>query len=320
MFVLYGGADPDNIQTGILDPADVFYDQVMGHKPLAWNAYHPTYGGTPWVAKTGFEIGKNLKRGVFDRCRTKNNWVNAQNGMSMLIQNLSDGNSNYLANRTDDIVVRNHWFDNCANGVNVAAGVTFGGPGTEIANPAARIVFDNILHTRSGGARDADPAVMQNISGPATALGRTYQISGTMQGVELNRITADTLDSGCFLTLSGSGATGLKLTNIVARGGTNGIQHAEGAQAGNVALDTFCSAGPKTVDGNVIYDLTGINQAWFAGVGDTDETNSSMQFEDYANYDYRLQSGSPQRTKGVDGGVPGCDIDALTAMLSGVTE
>lgn len=377
--VLYGGADPDNPNTNLLDPADIFIEKVYGFKPLTWLTSHGTYGGIHWSVKTGFE-SKNVRRLVIDRSWSQNCWPDAQNGYGLLLQNLSDGSNNLSENRIEDVVVRHHQFDYNANGVNLAARVAYhdgrvtsstatvttvtgnfcntagfydgvtititsgtgsgqtrtiatGGwsGGTRQAtvtaawtttpdatsyitfnssavptNRMTRIVFDNINMTRNGGNRADATSIILN--GSSSSLGYGMQLLSDIDNLIIDRWTAD---GNRHINLEGSGGTSWTLTNHVARQGTYGTFRTGGLQF-NAALAASCGTG-LTFNGNVGYDL---GSGSYSGGIDYNETNASMLFTDYANYDYRLTSA--HLTSGVSGGVPGCDINELNSQVSGI--
>jgi len=307
--MLYGGADPHNPQTNLLDPADIFVDKVYGFKPLTWLTSHGTYAGIHWTVKTGFEA-KNCRRWVIDRSITQNNWPDAQSGWSMLFQNLSDNNTNHLENRIEDIVVRHHKFDYVAMGPDLAARVVYGG-GTLPQYPANRIVFDNILLTRVGGDHEGDEVTIQN--GQGGGRGIVWGLFSDLQNLVIDRITSD---GRVLATTEGTAGSDWSLTNMVGRMGTYGVFRS-GGQEGMTALNSQCPTN-LTVDGNVGYDYVGSNGSLYTPEWDINETNASMLFADYANYDYNLTSA--HLTSGVSGGVPGCDITELETQISGVAD
>lgn len=286
--ILYGGADPDQPGTNVLDPADIYTHEVYALKPLSWLITDPSYAGFHYDVKTGFEA-KNVRRWLISNSKTQNMWADAQTGHAMLFQNLLNGASNGAANRTDDIVVRNHWFDNCAHGITLSAGVV-----PTISNVMSRVVLDNILMTRNAGI--------------------TLQAFNGIQELIFDRITAD---GTRWLDLEGADGLNWAITNNIARGGTYGITRT-GGPSGRAALLASCSGGGLNFAGNVMYDYDqgGGNYSAFSPGCDADETNSSMAFQDYAGKDYRLTT--QQLTKGVSGGVPGADIATITNALAGV--
>jgi hypothetical protein len=301
--ILYGGADPDNPNTNLLDPSDIYTERVYGFKPLTWLTTHPSYAGIHWTVKTGFEA-KNVRRWLIDRSWTQNCWPDAQTGFAMLFQNLSDDNSNHLENRIEDVIVRNHKFDYVAMGMNSLSRVAYGG-GVTPTHRMTRICYDNILLTRVGGNRaDPDSIILNGLS---QALGRELQVLGDIDGILIDRITSD----GRILFLFSSPGANGQLTNIVGRAGQYGA-FLDGGQTGSTAIASYFSDG-LVVDGNVAYDISEgiLNAGW-----DGDETNSSMAFQDYDNYNYRLTT--QHLNKGVGGSIPGCDIDTLETELSGI--
>jgi hypothetical protein len=311
-FILFGGADPQNPQSGNLDSADIYTYRCYGFKPLSWLSTHGTYDSvTSRTVKTGFEA-KNVRRWVIDSCWTQNCWPDAQNGYAMLFQNLSDGETNHLANRIDDVVVRHHRFDYVAQGLNLLSRVTYGG--TLPVNPMSRVVFDNILMTQVGGSRSDALSVIKN--GVVGDVGVSLQLLQDVQDLVIDRWTTDThthTDS-VWLKMEGTSGADWTLTNIVARLGIYGIFRS-GGQTGSTAMASQCPAG-LTMTGNVGYDIYDRDPSTMGAGWDADETNSTMNFAGYASYNYALTT--DHLTKGMDGGVPGCDITTLNTMLSGV--
>ena len=307
--IFFGGADPDNANSGVLDSQDIFSEEIYSYKPFTWLPVHPTYAGTHWSVKTGPE-GKNVRRWVINNSVTRNCWLDNQNGYAMLFQGLSDNNTNDLQSRVEDVVVRNHQFDYCLNGINLSSRVVYNG-GTLPANPMRRMVFENIAMTRNGGIRGEATAYLKN--GDTGTHGTALQIGGDVRNLLADRFTAD---GDKWLSLIGTGGEDWAITNHIARGGQYGIARSGGPN-GLAGVQAACGTN-LTYDGNVLYDYAqgAGNYASFGPGCDADETNSSMAFQDYANYDYRLTT--QQLTKGVNGGVPGGDLTTLLAALAGV--
>jgi hypothetical protein len=302
--ILYGGNDPDQPNTNTLDPSDHYSERVYGFKPLTWLTTHPSYAGTHWTVKTGFEA-KNCRRWLIDRCWSQNCWPDAQTGFFMLFQNLSDNNTNHLENRIEDIIIRNHRADYVVNGLNFLSRVVYNG-GTLPTHPMERVIYDNVLMTRVGGNRADDPAIILN--GLSQSKGYALQLQGDIQGCIVDRVTSD--GERGFNLSADTGAIGT-ITNLVIRLGQYGAFR-DGGAVGDAALSALFSSS-LTVDGNVGFDLT---EATMTSGWDSDETNSTMNFMDYANYDYRLTT--DHLTKGVGGSRPGCDIATLTTLLNGI--
>jgi len=307
--IIYGGADPYSPQTNTFDPADIFTDKVYALKPLSWLTTHGSYAGIAWTVKTGFEA-KNMRRWVIDRSITQNNWPSAQTGYAMLFQNLSDNNTNHLENRVEDVVVRHHKFDYVAQGINLLSRVAYGG-GTLPVNKMNRMVFDNIGMTKVGGNNSGNETVIKN--GSTGSVGTELQILSDIQNLTIDRLTSD---GSRATALDGTGGTNWILTNLVQRMGTYGWFRT-GGLTGQNALNASVGGG-YTADGNVGYDHGSSNTPYPAPNWDTNETNASMLFVDYVGYNYRLTTG--HTTKGVSGGVPGCDWDALDTAVTGVAD
>ena len=119
-----------------------------------------------------------------------------------------------------------------------------------------------------------------------------------------------TTDGNRGFSLEGQGGSA-QLTNFVTRLGQYGAFRS-GGLVGSAALAALFDAG-LTMEGNVGYDAS---ETSFGAGWDADETNASMLFQDYANYDYRLTTA--HLTKGVGGSRPGCDIATLNALLAGI--
>jgi len=307
--ILYGGADPDQPQTNLLDPADVFTDKVYGHKPLTWLPTHTSYGGIGWTVKTGFEA-KNCRRWVIDRSITQNCWPSAQAGWSMLFQNLSDNNNNHLENRVEDIIIRHHRFDNVVFGPDLLSRVAYNS-GPLPVNKMTRVVMDNILMTKVGGNNTGTDTVIYNNAGGTR--GVAFALLGDIDTLTVDRITCD---GRRLMTLEGVNGNAWTLTNIVNRLGQYGIFRTGGATA-KAALALSCPTN-LVLGGNVGYDLSSVAVSAFTPEWDANETNASMLFTDYAGYDYRLTTA--HLTSGLGGGVPGCDITTLTTQLAGVSD
>jgi len=306
--ILYGGADPSQPQTNTLDPSDIFCDRVYGSKSLTWLRSHGTYAGVPWTVKTGFEA-KNVRRWVIDRSVSQNCWPDAQAGYAMLFQNLSDNNTNHLENRIEDVVVRHHRFDYIAQGLNILSRVAYGG-GTLPVNKAQRLVFDNILMTKVGGnSAGTDTVIKNNLGG---TYGRAFQLLSDIDTITLDRFTTDGRQ---LASLDGSGGSSWTLTNMVNRLGQYGVFRS-GGLVGMAALNASAATN-LTVDGNVGFDLTDVASGSYTPNWYYAGANTAMLFADYAGYDYSLTSA--HLTRGVGGGVPGCDTVTLATQLTGVT-
>lgn len=307
--VLFGGADPDMPNTNTMDPADIFFEEIYGFSPLSWLPIHPTYASNNWLAKTKYEL-KNARRVVWNNMRARNNWFGGQNGYALLLQNLSDNNTNAAENRVEDVVIRNMHLDYCLQGANLLSRVAYNG-GDLPTNRMKRVVIDNILQTRCGGIRGEPVKYLNN--GDLGDYGAALQLLGDIQDLIIDRATHD---GDQWLRLEGTGGTNWALTNQIARGGNYAFIRTGGPQA-LAGLQASCSTGLNFA-GNVMYDYAqnGGSFAAYSPGCDANETNSSMAFQDFANYDYRLTT--QQLTKGVSGGVPGADIATINSALAGV--
>jgi hypothetical protein len=79
--VMFGGADP---KIANLVPADIEFRHNHCLKPLAWKKNDPSFAGRGWSIKNIFEL-KNARRVLVDGNIFENNWVDAQNGFSILL-------------------------------------------------------------------------------------------------------------------------------------------------------------------------------------------------------------------------------------------
>lgn len=78
--VMFGGADP---KIPKLVPSDIEFRRNHCFKPLAWKKNDPSYAGRAWSIKNLLEL-KNARRVLIDGNTFENNWVDAQNGFSIL--------------------------------------------------------------------------------------------------------------------------------------------------------------------------------------------------------------------------------------------
>jgi hypothetical protein len=115
---LWGGADPFNGNTGIYDSQDILFVNVVASKKIGW-----ADGSIVVPLKNGFEA-KNVRRWFILNGITFRHRPVAQI-WSMLFQNLNDGNNNLLENAVEDVVVHNHDFVDCSNGLNVAGNLAY---------------------------------------------------------------------------------------------------------------------------------------------------------------------------------------------------
>lgn len=157
---LYGGADPLLPNTNTCDPMDILELNVCASKKLEWIL-------ADVGIKNGYEA-KNVRRRLILNSITNRHYATAQTH-AMLFQNVSDQNLNLEQNRIEDVVVHNHEFVDCQNGLNLHAGL------------AAHIGFAN--GTQSGNVIRADYGYLTWINTDGYYVGKTVSVEiGTGAG------------------------------------------------------------------------------------------------------------------------------------------
>src|SRR6185312_5332261 len=139
--VMFGGQDP-SIQD--LVPSDI---EVRGNhfaKKLAWKSGEPGYQGTDWQVKNIFEL-KNAQRVLVEGNLLEYNWVQAQNGYSILFT-VRDQDGGAPWSVVQDVTFKDNVVRHIANGINI-----LGQDDDYSSQQAKRILIANNLFEDVGG-------------------------------------------------------------------------------------------------------------------------------------------------------------------------
>ena len=283
--VFFGGADP-NIPN--LNPSDIEIRRNHIFKPLAWKGV--------WTVKNLFEL-KNAKRVLFEGNVLENCWVNAQNGVAIIFQALTDNNSAPWTT-VQDVTVRYNRIVNTVAGVVVASRVAYATSYSAAvlpSNPSQRISFQHNLFEQIG-------------------YDHLFAMYGDLQDASLVHNTG--FAGKTALAMDGDPEARLvMIDNIVGHGayGFFGSNYGEG----NPAVNHY--APSATILGNVLSN--GFNPALYPAAGNYfPATTSDVGFNNPTGGDYSLSAASAYRGKATDGTDPGVDLAALRAAISGVVQ
>jgi hypothetical protein len=279
--VMSGGADPSITN---LVPSDIEIRHNHFFKPLAWIT-------SSWSVKNLLEF-KNAQRVLVEGNIFENNWLAAQNGMSIL---LTPRNQNNTATWcvTQDITIRLNKFKNIGQGLNLA-----GRDDVHTSQVTHRVLFENnVLEvTRLNGA---DGRILQFIGGPVDVTIRhntgVILVAGGTTAFSENNPPADQFDFRDNMLSNGNfGFTGT--------GTGSAIQTLAAFFTNYTFIDNAIIGGTA---GN--YPLPNFFPS----------NNAAVGFVNFAGGDYTLASGSLFRNAASDGKDVGADIAAIAAATSG---
>jgi chitodextrinase len=288
--VLIGGADP---AIPNLVPSDLEIRRNSMVKPLRWKVGHATHDGSNWSVKNIFEL-KNAQRVLVEGNTFENNWVNAQNGFSILFTPRNqDGTAPWSVVR--DVTFRHNTVRHVAAGVNI-----LGRDNYQPSQQTTRIAVVNNLF------EDVDGAAWGN--GP----GRLFQIVYGADAITIDHNTA--FQSGPVIFADGDASTRVTFTNNIVPHSDYGII-GSGTGSGTNTIVTYFPTGVFANNAFVTpydylagrYPVGNFFPADMAAVG----------FVNAAAGDYHLAASSPYLTAATDGTALGADVDAIAAAASG---
>lgn len=287
--VMFGGADP---KIANLVPSDIEFRQNYCFKPLAWKPGDPAYAGTHWSVKNIFEL-KNAQRVLIDGNIFEHNWVDAQNGYSILftVRN-QDGGAPWSV--VQDVTFTNNIVRGVSSAINML-GRDYNYPSGQLARVKIRNnLFDQITWDTWGGR------------------GHFLLITNT-QDVKVENNTV--MQSGNLLTAYGDPLTtankGFVFQNNIAPHNNYGVI-GDGTSTGIPTLSAFYPGA--TFAGNV---LAGGQSPLYPTGNYFPGTLDEIGFTDRDNGNYRLSAASPFRNRGTNGRDPGVDLDELNAAQPG---
>lgn len=289
---LTGGSDT-NIPGCI--PSDIEFRRNHCYKPIAWKA--PNL----WGVKNSFEL-KNSQRHLISGNVFENNWVDAQDGKSILftVRNQSGTNPHAVVK---DVRFQDNIIKNVGSGFNIT-----GEDNLQSSQQTTRILIDNNLVIVT---RDHSPAPsFIQIATPNRPLLYTTITHNTflIPAVDIAPYSHLHLVTGAPLPQ----ADRFIWQNNVA---IHGTYHPEWNRTSN-----------STHSNNVVIMPSASsrypwNKSNFASQhpGDfmADADYASVGFVDFNGGNYRLAPGSPFENDGSDGTDPGCDFDELEAATAG---
>ncbi len=278
--VLFGGADP-NVPN--LTPSDIEIRYNHIYKPLAWKQ-------TAWTIKNLFEL-KHAKRVWFEANILENSWIQAQNGVGILMQALTDNNSAPWTT-VQDVLVKYCIVKNVNAGLNINSRVAYGSPPILPLNPSKRISIQHVLIDKMG----------------ADSLFTSYN---DLEDYSIVHCTG----FGGLNALSLDGTPGVRfvmIDSIVTHGtyGFFGSGFGEGLPALNHYVPGF------DIEKNVLAG--GFAPSNYPPDNHFVATAEEIGFVDYPNGDYSLGPSSPFKGLASDATDPGPDFAALTTALTGV--
>ncbi|MGV3707272.1 MAG: hypothetical protein ACO1Q7_00415 [Gemmatimonas sp.] len=134
--VMFGGADP-SIRN--VSPSDIVIRRNHFFKPLSW-------GRGKWTVKAAFEL-KHARRVLFEGNVIENHWADAQTGIAILFQAVSQYNQALEWTTIEDVMMRNNIIRNAAGGVNVLSRLNHSGKSLTLRSSRIMIRnnwFDNV--------------------------------------------------------------------------------------------------------------------------------------------------------------------------------
>lgn len=274
---MLGGADAKITN---LVASDVEFRRNTCFKPATWNPNDPTYGGRKWSVKNLFEL-KCAQRVLVEGNMFTGSWVQSQTGFAIQLTPRNQDKTNPWA-IVADIIFRHNIISDAAAGLNLL--------GTDDINPslkAQRILVQNNLWKNIGNPRYGSN-------------GRLFQLLNGADSIVIKNNTA--FQTYNILTLDGAPTTNSVFEdNIVPHNDYGVIGSGQGV--GKSSIDFYMPG--SSFKGNV---LVGALERLYPIGNSFPATFTDVQFQDFANANYRLKSSSPFLGKGVD-------FDALEAAM-----
>ena len=252
----------------------------------------PVATGTEWVVKNIFEL-KNAEQVVVEGNILENIWPAGQYGYAIVLTPRNQGGSAPWV-RVRDVLITN-------NIVRHAAGV-LQLSGTDATNPSQqtqRITLRNNLFY------DIDP---EKWGGTA----KVFLVGEGPAGVVLDHNTIVHTNSAVMYAYGTETITGFVYTNNISLHNTYGIM-GQGGRPGQYSIDMYFPA--SVITNNVLAGGTASLYPAPNSFPTVQQWNAS--FANPAQADYRLLSASPFYASGTGGSVPGADLGAIDAAISG---
>jgi GT2 family glycosyltransferase len=282
--ILFGGADPA-IEN--LVPSDITIQRNTFSKPLAWRAGDPAFQGTEWTVKNLIEL-KNARRVTIDGNVFENNWVQAQNGFSILftVRN-QDGNAPWST--IEDVTFSNNIIRHVPAGINV-----LGQDDINRSQQSDRIAIRNNLFLDVGGS---------------LGNGKLFQLLNGTRDVTIEHNTGFQTDALLF-TGDTLPHTGVIFQNNIAPHNLYGII-GSGTGVGNPSIEQYLPGA--VIRRNV---MAGGNPSFYPPDNFFPSSLNDVQFVNQASGNFRLASTSQFHGKATDGRDPGADLDAIAAAMA----
>jgi hypothetical protein len=284
---MLGGADA---AIPNLTPSDIEFRRNYLFKPLRWKTGDPTYATIHWSVKNLFEL-KNAQRVLIEGNVFENNWVDAQNGFSILFTPRNDeGGAPWSV--VQDVTFTNNILRHAAGGINI-----HGRDDIHPSGQARRIKIKNNLFEDIGGGRWGNNGVFLQISDTPDTVVDHNTVSHTG-----NVITAHSAPSPNFV-----------FSNNLMRHNEYGTI-GDGSGVGNPTLNKYFPSAVFTK--NV---LVGGQKGSYPGGNYFPASLAEVGFTDRPNGNFRLIKTSPYKSAGTDGKDLGCDFDLLGQVTAGVS-
>jgi hypothetical protein len=287
MGVFFGGQTPGI--AGLL-PSDITVRQNHITRPMSWRGV--------WRVKNLFEL-KAARRVLLEGNVLENNWVDAQSGVAVLLQTLSDDN-NMPGIAISDITIRHNIIRRTPSGLTLLARVAYNG-GALPAEPMSRVVIENNAFA---------------LDGTLGAAPRAIQLGADLRDVTLARntvvdVNGSPLRMGVFFWNDGIPASGVRLVNNAFGPAEYSVVGGDGTIG---ALDTFARYAPgAVVIGNA---LTGDRSALYSAGNYFPGNLTEAGLAGAAAGSYGLAL--PLSWLPAGAAAPGVDAAAISAATAGV--
>ncbi|HET7892392.1 MAG TPA: Ig domain-containing protein [Candidatus Sulfotelmatobacter sp.] len=319
--IIFGGA------AATMTPADIEIRQNHFFKPLTWMKGQAGYvgaaNGNPFTVKNLLEL-KNAQRVLVEGNILDYSWGGfSQSGFAILLtpKNQAGNNGSNLcpACQVTDVTIRYNLIRHVGAGFQIANALSDNG-GAQL--DGQRYSIHDVVIDDMDGKHYNGASLFAQLSVSAGA--------PILQNVTIDHVTAFpstmVLNIGAMLATSGP-MKNLVITNNILSVGTYPVW-STGGGPGNCAyydrpLTTFNACfSPYTFAGNILIGSSASfpASAWPSQNFFSSNANS-VQFVNFSGGsggDYRLQSSSPFRGKGIDGKDAGADMDAINSATAGV--
>jgi hypothetical protein len=278
--VLFGGADP---AIANLVPSDITIRRNLLSKPAAWKT-------AAWTVKNSLEL-KNAQRVLIDGNVIEHNWLQSQNGYTVLLTvRNQDGGAPWSV--VQDVTFTNNHVRRVSSGINI-----LGRDNLFPSQASTRIRIANNLFT------ELDPAVWGGH-------GRLVQVLDGVSHLAIEHNTA--LQVSEILVASGPASTNMVFRDNIANAGGYGI--GGDATFGNPALtlSTFFPGAVFTRNA-----LIGAYAAAYPAGNAFPATVADVGFSSVSTGNYRLLATSPYRNAASDGTDLGVNVDVMAAAMAG---